>query len=80
MKLGEHRLLGQFLLRGLGDPDVFPATDLGLVKAWEALGGVPLLLEAAEVEHRKLSEPGLALQRYQAVLEREPENEPPTHP
>ncbi len=25
-------------MRGLGDPDVFPDTDLGLVKAWEQLG------------------------------------------
>ncbi|NND66320.1 MAG: DNA-3-methyladenine glycosylase 2 family protein [Halioglobus sp.] len=26
-------------MRGLGDPDVFPAKDLGILKAWDALGG-----------------------------------------
>jgi AraC family transcriptional regulator, regulatory protein of adaptative response / DNA-3-methyladenine glycosylase II len=25
-------------MRGMGDPDVFPATDLGIVNAWSALG------------------------------------------
>ena len=26
-------------MRGFGNPDVFPTSDLGLVKAWQALGG-----------------------------------------
>jgi AraC family transcriptional regulator of adaptative response / DNA-3-methyladenine glycosylase II len=25
-------------MRGLGQPDCFPASDLGLIKAWEQLG------------------------------------------
>ena len=35
-------------MRGLGNPDVFPISDLGLVKAWEALGGSRRELAAAQ--------------------------------
>lgn len=30
--------LGMVAMRGLGEPDIFPRGDLGLVRAWEALG------------------------------------------
>ena len=31
-------------IRGAGEPDVFPPSDLGLIKAWEACGGNPKTL------------------------------------
>lgn len=39
--------LSMVAMRGLGDPDCFPARDLGLLRAWEALGESSNTLTAA---------------------------------
>ncbi len=48
-QLGSLRGIGPWTcnlvaMRGLGQPDAFPIGDLGLERAWEALGGDPALL------------------------------------
>jgi len=39
-------------MRGLGNPDVFPASDLGLIRAWEQLGGDRKALTKAQEKWR----------------------------
>lgn len=39
-------------MRGLGDPDIFPPRDLGLIRAWEALDPAREPLDAAAIQWR----------------------------
>ena len=44
--------LAMVAMRGLGDPDAFPLGDLGLVRAWEALGNNRRTLSAEQLQWR----------------------------